>query len=173
MVPTDGESVGEVIIYAPGKSTYSYYNNPDEEKKKFYRGWMYTGDLGTWTENRYVTINGRKDDMIVCAAENVYPAQIEEVLNRHEKVAESIVTAVPDPLRGEAIAAYVVPKDPSLTVEELHSFCQASPLLSAYKRPRFYRLVEEIPLTATGKKMHYVIKEQAAKDYEAGLLEHC
>ena len=54
MVPTDGASVGEVIIYAPGKSTYSYYNNPDEEKKKFYRGWMYTGDLGTWTENRYV-----------------------------------------------------------------------------------------------------------------------
>ena len=170
MVPTDGETVGEVIIFAPGKSTYSYYNNPAEAEKKFYRGWMYTGDLATWSENRYVTINGRKDDMIVCAAENVYPAQIEEVLNQFDKVSESIVTCVPDSLRGEAIAAYVVPSDPSLTVEELHLLCQESPLLSAYKRPRYYRLVDSIPLTATGKKMHYVIKQQAAEDYAAGRL---
>ena len=173
LVEMDGESVGEIIICSPGKSTYSYYNNPAEEKKKFYKGWMYTGDLGTWTKNRYVTVNGRKDDMIVCAAENVYPSQIEEVLNRFDKVADSIVTAVPDRLRGQAIAAYIVPNDPTLTVEELSAYCQASPLLSAYKRPRYYRLVDSLPMTATGKKMHYVIKQQAEKDWEEGLLTHC
>ena len=171
LVPMDGQTVGEVIIWSPAKGTYSYYNNPAEEEKKFYKGWMYTADLGTWTENRYITINGRKDDMIVCAAENIYPTQIEEVLNGCPKVADSMVTAVADRVRGESVVAYVVPCDPSLTVEELVEFCQNSPLLSFYKRPRYYRIVDAIPRTATGKKQHYVMKQQAARDLENGLLQ--
>jgi len=171
LVPTDGETAGEIIIRSPAKSTFSYYNNPKEEEKKFYKGWMYTGDLGTWTDNLYITVCGRKDDMIVCAAENIYPSQVEEVLNTCEKVSDSMVTAVPDNVRGQAVAAYVIPKDPSLTVEELVEFCKESPLLSFYKRPRYYRFVDELPLTATGKKMHFVMKQQAEKDFEAGLLK--
>ena len=170
LVATDGDAVGEIIIWSPAKSTYSYYNNPEEQEKKFYKGWMYTGDLGTWQENRYVTVCGRKDDMMVCSAENIYPTQIEEVLNTHPKVSDSLVTGVPDRVRGQAVAAYVVAKDPSLTVEELVEFCQESPMLSAYKRPRYYRLVESLPHTATGKKMHYVMKQQAERDLADGLL---
>ncbi len=170
-VPMDGETVGEIIIWSPAKSTYSYYNNPDEQEKKFYKGWMYTGDLGTWTENRYVTVNGRKDDMIVCAAENIYPTQIEEVLDGCDKIADSMVTAVPDKLRGQAVAAYVVPATPDLTVEEVIDFCKQSPMLSTYKRPRYYRIVDSLPHTATGKKMHYVMKQQAEQDLKAGLLK--
>ena len=170
LVEMDNETVGEVILWSPAKTTYSYYNNPEEMKKKFYKGWMYTGDLGYWGKNRYVTINGRKDDMIVCAAENIYPTQIEEVLNGFEKVADSMVTSVPDKVRGQAVVAYVVPKDPSLTVAELIQFCQESPMLSTYKRPRWYRLVESLPHTATGKKMHYVMKQQAEEDMKNGLL---
>lgn len=164
VVAQDNEAVGEVIISTPGKTTYSYYNNQEEMEKKFYKGWMYTADLGIWDENGYVTINGRKDDMIVCSAENIYPTQIEEVLNQHEKIADSIVTSVPDKVRGEAVVAYIVPADPQLTIEEVVAYCNESPMLSKYKRPRWYRIVDELPHTATGKKMHYVMKEQAEKD---------
>ena len=108
--------------------------------------------------------------MIVCSAENIYPTQIEEVLNGFEKVSDSLVTAVPDKLRGQAVVAYIVPKDADLSVKEVAAYCNDSPMLSAYKCPRYYRFVEELPHTATGKKIHYVMKEQALKDLEAGLL---
>ena len=126
LAATDGVEVGEVIISSPAKSPYCYYNNPEEEANKFYKGWMYTGDLGTWGENLYVTINGRKDDMIVCSGENIYPTQIEEALNEMEKVQDSMVVAVPDKVRGQAVAAYVVAKDPSLTIAELTRLQQQS-----------------------------------------------
>lgn len=170
LVEKDNETVGEIILNCPGKTSYSYYNNPEEQKNKFYKGWMYTSDLGYWDKNSYVTVNGRKDDMIVCSAENIYPTQIEEILNGFDKIADSMVTSVPDKVRGEVVVAYVVPASPSLTVEEVIQYCNESPMLSKYKRPRWYRIVDEIPLTATGKKMHYVMKQQAAEDLEKGLL---
>ena len=98
-------------------------------EQKFYKGFLYTGDVGTWDENEFVTVRGRKDDMIVSAGENIYPPQIEAVLNDHPKVAESAVIGAPDKLRGEVVAAYVVPSDPSLTVEELKEYCTNSPML--------------------------------------------
>ena len=171
VVPMDNETVGEVILYCPGKTTYSYYNNPEEEQKKFYKGWMYTNDLGFWNENTYVTITGRKDDMIISAGENVYPTQVEEAINEFDKVSDCMVTSVPDEARGQAIAAYVVPKDDSLTIREVFDFCLNTPMLSAYKRPRWYKLVDSLPMTATGKKMHYVLKQQAAEDLKNGLLK--
>ncbi|MCB6993782.1 acyl--CoA ligase [bacterium 210820-DFI.6.37] len=171
LVEKDNATVGEIIINCPGKTSYSYYKNPEEQEKKFYKGWMYTADLGYWDKNSYVTVNGRKDDMIVCSAENIYPTQIEEVLNSFDKIADSMVTSVPDKVRGEVVVAYVVPEDPSLTIEEVAEFCNESPMLSKYKRPRWYRIIDKLPLTATGKKMHYVMKQQAAEDLEKGLLK--
>ena len=171
LVEQDNETVGEIILRSPAKCAYSYYNNPEENEKKYYKGWMYTADLGFWDEHGYVTVNGRKDDMIICSAENIYPTQIEEVLNGFEKVSDSMVTAVPDKVRGEVVAAYVIPKDPSLTVQELIDFCEQSPMLSKYKRPRWYRIVDSLPFTATGKKMHYMLKQQAEDDLKEGLLK--
>lgn len=82
---------GEIIISSPAKSAFCYYNNPEMTEQKFYKGFLYTGDVGTWDENEFVTVRGRKDDMIVSAGENIYPPQIEAVLNDHPKVAESAV----------------------------------------------------------------------------------
>ena len=81
----------------------------------------------------YVTVNGRKDDMIVCSGENIYPTQIEEALADCEKVEDSMVVSVPDRVRGQAVVAYVIPSDDSLTVAELADFCNNSPMLSTYK----------------------------------------
>lgn len=159
-VPRDGRTSGEVIIRSPAKSAFCYYNNPEMTAQKFYKGWLYTGDMATWDENEFVTICGRKDDMIVSAGENIYPTQIEAVLNEHPKVAESAVIGIPDKLRGEVVAAYIVPSDDSLTVEEIKEYCVQSPMLSSYKWPRSYTLVRELPHTATGKLMHYKLRQQ-------------
>ena len=163
-VARDNKAIGEIIIKSPAKSAYSYYNNPEMNAQKFYKGWLYTGDVGTWDENEFITVAGRKDDMIVSAGENIYPTQIEAVLNEHPKVGESAVIGLPDRLRGEQVAAYIVPSDPSLTVEELKEYCVHHPMLSSYKWPRVYRLVDELPHTATGKLMHYKVRELAQKN---------
>ena len=92
------------------------------------------------------------------------------MLNTHPKVRDCIVTAVPDKTRGQAIAAYIVAADDSLTVSDMIDFCNHSPMLSQYKRPRYYRFVQALPFTATGKKQHYKIREQAAQDLKEGLL---
>ena len=170
LVATDNSEEGEVIIKCPQKSTYCYVDNPQATEEKFYKGWMYTGDIGTWDKRRFITIAGRKDDMIISKGENIYPARIEEVLNSHPKVAECIVTGVPDSTRGESVAAYVIPEDDSLTVQELIDYCNESPNISKYQAPRYYRFVKDVPRTATGKKQHFVIKKQAKEDLKKGLL---
>lgn len=167
----DGKEVGEVIICSPAKSPCRYFNNEKEDKSKYYKGFMYTKDLATWDGERYVTIVGRKDDMIISSGENIYPVEIEEVLNRHPKVADCVVTSVPDKIRGQLVTAYIVPCDSSLTAEELDSFCKESPYMASFKRPRYYRFVKELPFTATGKKQHFKIKKQAAEDLSSGLLK--
>lgn len=161
LVAKDNREVGEIIIRAPAKSAGCYVNNPEMTERKFGNGYHYTGDLGTWNENEYVTIVSRKDDMVIIAGENVYPTQIEAVLNEHPKVAECAVIGVSDRLRGQVLAAYVVAEDKSLTVQELNEFCLAHPALPTFKRPRYYNLVDELPHTATGKLMHYRLREKA------------
>ena len=109
--------------------------------------------------------------MIISSGENIYPVEIEEVLNRHPKVSDCVVTSVPDKMRGQLVTAYIVRKDPSLTAAELDAFCKDSPYMASFKRPRYYRFVKMLPFTATGKKQHFKIKTQAAEDLMAGLLE--
>lgn len=166
----DEAETGEVIIRSP-KASYGYYNNPEEDANKFYKGWMYTGDLATWDKKQFITISGRKDDMIISGGENIYPPIIEEAINTHPKVASCAVTGIPDAVRGEAVVAYIIPADESLTVGELVDHCNKSDMLSGYKRPRYYRFVKELPMTATGKLQHYIVKEMAMNDMENGLLK--
>lgn len=170
LVASDNSEVGEIIIKSPAKTTYCYYQNEEATNMKYSNGWFYTGDLGTWDKDQYITVAGRKDDMIISAGENIYPTKIEEVINECDKVEECIVTSVPDRARGEAVTAYVIPSDKSLTVSELISFCAEHPMLSKYQCPRYYRFVDELPRTATGKKQHFVVKKQAKEDLKNGLL---
>lgn len=167
----DGTEIGEVIISSPAKSPFLYSDNPEETEEKYYKGFLYTNDLATWDENSFVSIVGRKDDMIISSGENIYPVEIEEVLNNHPKVKECIVTSVPDKMRGQLVTAYVVKADNSLTAEELDQYCKDSPDIANFKRPRYYRFVATIPLNATGKKLHFKVKAIAAEDLRNGLLE--
>lgn len=162
LVAKDNQEVGEIIIKSPAKSTFCYVNNAEKTEQKFYKGYHYTGDLGTWDSNAFVTIVSRKDDMIVYNGENIYPTQIEAVLNEHPLVQESAVIGIPDRLHGQCVAAYVVAADPSLTVEALKNYCVQHPMLPAYKRPKTYTIVDSLPHTATGKIMHYKLRERYA-----------
>jgi len=157
----DNTEVGEIIIRSPAKSAGCYVNNPEMTLKKFHGGFHYTGDLGIWDKNEFVTVVSRKDDMVIISGENVYPTQIEAVLNEHPKVAECAVIGVPDKRHGQAICAYVVPIDDSLSVNDLKKFALGHCMLPGFKRPRFYRIVKELPRTATGKLKHYELRERA------------
>ena len=170
-VPMDGKTAGEIIIRSWAKSSMGYLDNEELTEERFYKGWFYTHDLGIWNEGQYITVLGRQDDMIICMGENIYPAQIEAVLCRHEKERDCIVTGLADPARGQAVAAYVVPADGSLTIQELARWCAASCDLSDYKCPRYYCFVEDIPSTATGKKRHSEMLDRALKDLKSGKLK--
>jgi len=170
MVAHDNCSEGEIIIFCPEKTTYSYYKDDDMARNKFYKGWMYTGDCGSWDDHWRITVKGRRDDMIIVSGENIYPSQIEEAIMQHPKVRDCAVTALSDTLRGQAVCAYVVPNDPSLSVDEIGQFCSDTTLLSKYKRPRYFAIVDSIPYTATGKKIHHALMERAEQDLKSGIL---
>jgi Acyl-CoA synthetases (AMP-forming)/AMP-acid ligases II len=172
LVAKDGHEIGEVIMRTV-KSGYAYMHNPEEQELKFHEGWMYPGDLASWDETEMVTVIGRKDDMIISGGENVHPVQVEEVLAGHSDVADSIVVGLPDEEWGELVVAYVQPRegrlgDAQAAATELDAFCHESVSLADYKRPRRYTFVSELPYTATGKKQHFVLKNQAVTDAAAG-----
>lgn len=166
----DGNEVGEVIICSPAKSPYLYSNNPDQTEEKYHDGFLYTHDLATWDKNQFITIIGRMDDMIISSGENIYPTEIETVLNKHPKVKDCMVTSVPDKIRGQIVTAYIVRAEDSLTCEEMDEYCKESPEVANFKRPRYYRFVSQIPFNATGKKLHVKMKEIALEDLKNGLL---
>jgi acyl-CoA synthetase (AMP-forming)/AMP-acid ligase II len=166
----DGIEVGEVIVRSV-KSGYAYVNQPEEEAARFRDGWLYSGDLATWDADGYVTIVGRKSDMIISGGENVHPVQVEAVLNEHPGVADCAVIGVPDERWGELVVAYVVRADPELDAAACEDHCSGHPMLAGYKRPRAYRFVDELPMTATGKKLHYRLRQQAPDDMSAQLFE--
>jgi acyl-CoA synthetase (AMP-forming)/AMP-acid ligase II len=166
----DGNEVGEVVVRSV-KAGYAYVNQPVEQDERFRDGWLYIGDLATWDADEYVTIVGRKDDMIISGGENVHPTQVEAVLASHPAVADSAVVGLPDERWGELVVAYVVSSDPALDAVALDRYAHDHPMLAAFKRPRAYRFVESLPMTATGKKLHYQVREMAARDAAGGLLQ--
>jgi acyl-CoA synthetase (AMP-forming)/AMP-acid ligase II len=166
----DGTEIGEVVVRSV-KSGYAYVNQPEEEAARFRDGWLYIGDLATWDADEYVTIIGRKDDMIISGGENVHPIQVEAVLAEHPGITDAAVVGLPDEQWGEVVVAYVVAGDSELDAAACDAHCRAHPMLSGYKRPRAYRFVSELPMTATGKKVHYLVREQAVADSADGRLQ--
>lgn len=170
LAPKDATSTGEVIMRSP-KVGYAYVNNAAEEQAKFRDGWLYSGDLGRWDQQEFITIVGRKDDMIISGGENVHPVQVEEVLNTHPGVTDSIVVGLPDPRWGEVVVACIQPAGEQLpTVADLDRHCRDTPMLADFKRPRAYRFVDSLPRTATGKKMHYVARAELREPGAADTL---
>jgi acyl-CoA synthetase (AMP-forming)/AMP-acid ligase II len=168
LVPRDGETIGEVVIRSV-KSGYAYVHRPDEQAARFRGGWFHSGDLATWDQDEYVTIVGRKDDMIVSGGENVHPVQVEAILEEHPGVRDAAVIGIPDEQWGQLVVACVV-RGGDVDAAALEAHCHGHPMLAAYKRPRAYRFVDELPMTATGKKARYLLREPTAAEAAAGTL---
>jgi len=146
-----------------------YDADPDATARAVDRdGWLHTGDLAAMREDGTFRITGRVKDMIIRGGENIYPREIEEFLYGHPKVGDVQVVGVPDVRLGEAVAAWIRLKPGATASEdELREFCRGR--IAHYKVPHYIRLVEEFPMTVTGKIQKFRIR--AAEIELRGLRE--
>jgi len=140
--------IGEIRARGPQIMT-GYRNRPAETAEALRDGWLHTGDIGRLDPEGYLTICDRKKDMVVTAGYNVYPREIEELLFALPGVADAAVVGVPDPYRGEALVALVVPGDPAPDPQAIQDHLGAR--LTRYKWPRAVRFVPALPKTAVAK----------------------
>jgi 2-furoate---CoA ligase len=153
---------GELIVSLGSDEAFSaYWNRPDADAKAIRSGWYFTGDLAYEDKEGDIYVVGRVDDMIISGGENIYPIEVEDVLYRHDQIAEVAVIGTPDERLGQRVTAYVVPKEPAPTPKELDEFCKRSPDLANFKRPRAYYFLEVLPKSPTGKLLRRKLTERA------------
>ncbi|PWK15636.1 AMP-binding protein [Tumebacillus permanentifrigoris] len=152
-------SVGEIQVRKNRVMMREYFKAPEVTERAFCEGWYLTGDLGYCDEEGYYYFVSRKKDIIRRRGENIAPAGIEDVLNRHEQVGLSAVIGVPDRFGGEDIKAFVMPTEGSeLSVDSLLTWCRMH--LAAFKVPRYWEICENLPRTATNKVNKGMLRAQ-------------
>jgi fatty-acyl-CoA synthase len=130
-------------------------------------GWMHTGDLATMDGDGYVNIVGRIKDMIIRGGENVYPREIEEFLHGHPAVSEAQVIGVPSVKYGEEVMAWIRPR-PGAAIDEAALVAYCTGQIATYKIPRYWRFVDQFPMTVTGKVQKYRMREIAVQELDLG-----
>ncbi|MGA6165428.1 AMP-binding protein [Amycolatopsis magusensis] len=139
-----------------------YWDQPDKTAEVIDAArWMHTGDLAIMDDEGYLSITGRIKDMVIRGGENVYPREIEEFLYTHPDILDAQVIGVPDAKYGEELMAWVRLREgaPVLTVEALREFCAGK--LAHYKVPRYVHVVDEFPMTVTGKVRKVQMREES------------
>ena len=150
--------VGEVIVRGP-HAMKGYWNRAKATAETIREGWLYTGDLATIDHDGCIYIRDRRKDMIISGGENIYPAEIERVLQLHSKIREVAVIGQHSAKWGESPAAIVVVKEgASLSTEEVLSHCRSR--LAGFKLPQCIEIVSELPRTPTGKVQKHVLRER-------------
>ena len=148
---------GEVLVR--GKHLMiGYWNRPEDTAAALRDGWLHTGDVATVDQEGFVYIQDRLKDMYISGGENVYPAEIENVLIAHPKVLEAAVIGQPSARWGEVGAAIVVKSDDSLDADDLRAFCQGK--LARFKQPVVYEFVDQIPRNPSGKILKRILRDQ-------------
>ncbi len=140
-----------------------YWDEPEKTAEVLRSGWMHTGDLATMDDEGYVNIVGRIKDMVIRGGENVYPREVEEFLYTHPDIVDAQVIGVPDEKYGEELMAWVRLRGGAepLTIEGLRAFCAGS--LAHYKVPRYLHVVDDFPMTVTGKVRKVEMREQSVE----------
>ena len=148
-VHVEGAGVGELVVRGPNVFA-GYWRNPEATEAAFADGWLLTGDVAERDEEGFYRIAGRFKDMVISGGENVYPAEIEDVLAEHPDVLEAAVVGVPDDRWGEACAAFVVLRaGAAVTDNELLEHCRAR--LARFKVPRTLACLDALPRSSMGK----------------------
>lgn len=166
IVGEDGQELpigepGELLIKGPTVIP-EYWKNEEATKREFIDGYWKSGDIGYVDEEGYFYLMDRKKDMITRGGENIYSAEIENVLYNHPSVLEAAVVGVPDEVFGEEVLASIVLKEGmTATKEEITEF--ASKYLADYKVPKYIEFVNELPRNPSGKILKNIIKENYSK----------
>ena len=151
---------GEICIRGP-QVMAGYWNRPDETAKVMTPdGFFKSGDIGVMNDKGFVKIVDRKKDMILVSGFNVYPNEIEDVVAKHPGVFEVAAVGVPDERSGEAVKLFIVKKDPTLTDDDLFSFCKTQ--LTGYKRPKLIEFRTELPKSNVGKILRRELRDGRA-----------
>jgi long-chain acyl-CoA synthetase len=153
--------IGEICVRGP-QVMRGYWNAPQETAKAFTPdGRLRTGDMGRMDARGYVEFTDRSKDVIVVSGMKAWPTEIEDVVMRHPGVKDAGAVGMPDPRTGEAIALFVVRRDPALTAEALREYCAQH--LTGYKRPKRIEFRDELPKTPIGKVLRRQLKEEATR----------
>ena len=159
-VAADGETLGEVVMRG-NNVMKGYYGDPEATAEAIDSdGWLHSGDLGTMDAEGYVRITGRLKEMIIRGGENIYPAEIEQVISRSPAVSEVVVVRQADPKWGEVPVAFVVPMEVGLTEEQVLATCDGE--LARYKRPKQVLFLKEadLPRSTTGKIQRHELEKR-------------
>ncbi|MEH6942308.1 long-chain-fatty-acid--CoA ligase [Bacillus sp. JJ722] len=149
---------GEILLKGP-QIMKGYWKNPEETARTLRDGWLYTGDIGTVDENGFLTIVGRKKEMIIAGGYNIYPNEIDEVLYQHPAVAEACTFGIHDEYRGETVkVAIVVKEQHTITEEEIVEWCRER--LAKYKVPKQVEFREQLPKSTVGKILRRALVEE-------------
>jgi len=141
-----------------------YWEQPDKTAEAIDKArWMHTGDLAVMDDEGYLNITGRIKDMVIRGGENVYPREIEEFLYTHPDILDAQVIGVPDERYGEELMVWIRMKEgaTALTAESIHAFCDGK--LAHYKIPRYVHIVDEFPMTVTGKIRKVQMREESVE----------
>lgn len=156
--PAAAGEPGELCVRGP-QVMPGYWERPEETRLVMTPdGFFRTGDIAVLLPDGQVKIVDRMKDMVLVSGFNVYPNEVEDVLVSHPGVMEAAVIGLPDPHSGETVVAYVVPRDPALTAEELKEFCKGK--LTNYKVPRRIEFRESLPKTNVGKVLRRVLRDE-------------
>ncbi len=148
---------GEIVIKGP-QVMQGYYKKPAETEEVLKDGWYYTGDIGCFDQDGYLSIVDRKKDMVIAGGYNIYPAELDNVLFDHPKILEACTVGIPDEYRGETIKAFiVVNQGETLTEEEVTEYCREN--LAAYKVPKIIEFMENLPKSTVGKVLRRQLRE--------------
>jgi len=151
-------AVGEVIIRGEHVMK-EYWNRPDATEETLREGWLHSGDMATVDKEGFVYIQDRKKDMIISGGENVYPAEIENVLSAHPEIADCAVIGMPSEKWGESPAAVVVPApDAKMVAADVIRWCEGK--LARFKTPKVVEFTDIIPRNPTGKILKRVLRDQ-------------
>ena len=158
--------VGEIVYRSP-MVMKEYWNQPEATAEAFRGGWFHSGDLVRQDEDGYIYVVDRLKDMIISGGENIYSAEVEDVIAAHPKVGEVALIGKPDPKWTETPVAVVQPIDPldPVTPDDIATWCEDR--LASYKWPRFVAIVDELPRNTSGK----ILKTQLRAEDAAGALE--
>ncbi|WP_366922007.1 acyl--CoA ligase [Metallumcola ferriviriculae] len=157
-IPVGVGEVEEIWIKSPSVSS-EYWNRPEATAETFVDGWCRTGDLGRVDEDGFLAIAGRKKDMIRSGGENIYPSELEDVINRHPKVKNVAIIGLPHPTFLETVCAVIVPKDDvEVTEEDIVDYCKQH--MAGFKKPRHVVFVDELPRTPSGKVKKFQLRNK-------------